>query len=376
MARACDGEYDLERPSRLPREALPSTGATPAAAAAGAAPANERQVARRSASGMNEHGGDVSTVRSRPRMKFRMLFAVSAGALVLTFAPLFFGCDDEVVTPRVEPVLLGRVETQSGDPIVGARIGVIYHFPVSPGLSRAEPDPHDSSHSARRQQGEQHSRLHLINSPNPFTGVTTFSFPVQASGPAALTVCDQANVLIRTLVGRPLPAGYHRVVWDGRNDAGRRLPPGVYIARLELGEGPSTETHEIRMFLWTPDLQYFQDGYLTTSGNDGQFKLVLRDLPVGESVPFWSDQMDSLGSQPVLSTLDVCAVTDSEYVSVLVDVQDRQSSLSVRLRVGGTDGSAASRVPQSPGAPPLPGTTQQVRRAPCGRASNRSLASQ
>jgi flagellar hook assembly protein FlgD len=38
---------------------------------------------------------------------------------------------------------------------------------------------------------------------------------------------------VRLLVAESLPAGTHRVSWDGRDDAGRLLPSGVYFYRLE-----------------------------------------------------------------------------------------------------------------------------------------------
>ena len=31
-------------------------------------------------------------------------------------------------------------------------------------------------------------------------------------------------------------AGEHTLIWNGRDDAGRRVSPGVYVARLEAGD--------------------------------------------------------------------------------------------------------------------------------------------
>ena len=30
------------------------------------------------------------------------------------------------------------------------------------------------------------------------------------------------------------PSGRHRVEWDGRDDGGGRVPPGIYLVRLEI----------------------------------------------------------------------------------------------------------------------------------------------
>ena len=43
-------------------------------------------------------------------------------------------------------------------------------------------------------------------------------------------------IIKMTETGLHLPAGYHSVVWDGRDRAGRPLPSGVYIARLVAGD--------------------------------------------------------------------------------------------------------------------------------------------
>ena len=37
---------------------------------------------------------------------------------------------------------------------------------------------------------------------------------------------------MRRIVNRRLEAGYHQLVWNGRDNAGRSTPSGIYIARL------------------------------------------------------------------------------------------------------------------------------------------------
>jgi flagellar hook assembly protein FlgD len=48
-----------------------------------------------------------------------------------------------------------------------------------------------------------------------------------------LVLHDVSGRLVRTLVEGTRSAGVHRVEWDGRDDGGRRLAAGVYLARLE-----------------------------------------------------------------------------------------------------------------------------------------------
>jgi hypothetical protein len=165
-----------------------------------------------------------------------------------------------------------------------------------------------------------------------------------------LTIFDHSNVQIRTLLDTTLRPGYYQVTWNGRNEAGKNMPPGVYVARLAVGEGPSEEIHEIRMFLWNPDVVYFREGCLTTSDAEGNFGLRLSDLPIGELVPFWTVEAESLGSQAVLSTFDVGAVTDSGFAVTNVDVFDRQNDVSLTLRIHPFVGPPANR-PLQPTAP-------------------------
>ena len=78
--------------------------------------------------------------------------------------------------------------------------------------------------------------------PNPFPGSTTISYRIPQSATVDLTVFDVRGRQVRTLErGAAREAGAHRVAWDGRDDAGRPLPAGVYFSQLEAGGVRSTE---------------------------------------------------------------------------------------------------------------------------------------
>ncbi|MCP4572135.1 MAG: hypothetical protein GY838_07245 [bacterium] len=73
----------------------------------------------------------------------------------------------------------------------------------------------------------------LAAHPNPFNPHTELVFDL--SGPATfdLVVYDLAGRRVRTLAqGRPAPGGPIALSWDGRDDAGRGLAAGIYLARL------------------------------------------------------------------------------------------------------------------------------------------------
>ena len=75
------------------------------------------------------------------------------------------------------------------------------------------------------------------NFPNPFSGKTTISYQVPngSNVPVVLKVYDVSGKVIRTLVEGEYGSGLYSVYWDGRNDTGRRVGPGIYFTRLTAG---------------------------------------------------------------------------------------------------------------------------------------------
>lgn len=78
--------------------------------------------------------------------------------------------------------------------------------------------------------------------PNPFNPRATIRYDVPAAGPVRLAVFDLAGRLLRTLVDESQAQGSFEAVWDGRDDRGRELGSGSYLARLEFGK-QSAVTH-------------------------------------------------------------------------------------------------------------------------------------
>jgi len=66
--------------------------------------------------------------------------------------------------------------------------------------------------------------------------ITTIRFDLQKAVDVQVSVYDIASRRIATLLNGHLSAGEHRVVWDGRDDAGNMVASGVYIYRLQAGE--------------------------------------------------------------------------------------------------------------------------------------------
>ena len=75
-------------------------------------------------------------------------------------------------------------------------------------------------------------RLHLANHPNPFNPLTRITFALEREAPVSLAVYDVQGRLVRRLAAGHRGAGPHTEIWDGTDDAGRRVGSGVYFARL------------------------------------------------------------------------------------------------------------------------------------------------
>lgn len=71
--------------------------------------------------------------------------------------------------------------------------------------------------------------------PNPFRNDTTISFRIVESAPVRVSIYDVRGTRIRTLLERPLAHGAHAASWDGRTDAGVRVPAGVYFYEVRAG---------------------------------------------------------------------------------------------------------------------------------------------
>jgi len=71
--------------------------------------------------------------------------------------------------------------------------------------------------------------------PNPFNPQVRIPLEVpEGAGPVELRVYDILGQSVRRLVEGRLQAGSHLVPWDGRDESGATVAPGVYLLRLEV----------------------------------------------------------------------------------------------------------------------------------------------
>lgn len=72
--------------------------------------------------------------------------------------------------------------------------------------------------------------------PTPFRRATVIRFALPQPATAKVAIYGAAGQLVRSLVEGTQPAGYHRVTWDGRDDAGASVARGIYYCRFRSGD--------------------------------------------------------------------------------------------------------------------------------------------
>ena len=79
------------------------------------------------------------------------------------------------------------------------------------------------------------------NYPNPFNPATTIPLAVPAGARNVdLTIYNVLGQPLRQVWNGPLPAGEHRLTWDGRDAQGQPVATGVYVYRLQVDEQTRT----------------------------------------------------------------------------------------------------------------------------------------
>jgi hypothetical protein len=70
------------------------------------------------------------------------------------------------------------------------------------------------------------------NQPNPLSSETKIAFRLPEAGHVELKVYEVSGRLVRTLLNGDQEPGLHSAVWNGLDDAGRRVAAGVYFYKL------------------------------------------------------------------------------------------------------------------------------------------------
>ena len=75
----------------------------------------------------------------------------------------------------------------------------------------------------------------LQNYPNPFNPTTKIEYSLAKSERVRLTIYNPLGQKVRVVIDEQKPAGNYAVLWNGRDDAGKQVPAGTYLYKLQAG---------------------------------------------------------------------------------------------------------------------------------------------
>jgi len=81
----------------------------------------------------------------------------------------------------------------------------------------------------------------ISNYPNPFNPETQIVFNLSETGHANLSIYNLKGQLVKIIADEILPAGNNRLIWNGRNEKGRKVSSGIYLLRLKSSSGTATK---------------------------------------------------------------------------------------------------------------------------------------
>ncbi len=84
------------------------------------------------------------------------------------------------------------------------------------------------------------------NYPNPFNALTRIGYRLPLAAELALNIYNLNGSLLRTLAQGHSQPGDYQVNWDGRDNAGRELPSGVYFYVLQYNDRSGAVQRECR----------------------------------------------------------------------------------------------------------------------------------
>jgi hypothetical protein len=78
------------------------------------------------------------------------------------------------------------------------------------------------------------------SSPNPFSVSTVIGFDLPHATSVSIRVYDTNGRAVTTLTEGLWPSGRHSVSWDGVDEGGKHVGPGIYFVRMRSGEYKAT----------------------------------------------------------------------------------------------------------------------------------------
>jgi flagellar hook assembly protein FlgD len=73
------------------------------------------------------------------------------------------------------------------------------------------------------------------NYPNPFNPTTEISFALKKASDVVLEIYNLRGQKVKTLVNESLQEGYHKAIWNGKDNDGKPVSSGIYFYEMKAG---------------------------------------------------------------------------------------------------------------------------------------------
>ena len=87
------------------------------------------------------------------------------------------------------------------------------------------------------------------NYPNPFNSETAIEYTLPKENQVKIVIYNMLGQKVKTLLDQTEPAGYKRIIWDGKNERGEIVSSGMYFYRIEAKSRKKTLTQTNKMLL-------------------------------------------------------------------------------------------------------------------------------
>ncbi len=79
------------------------------------------------------------------------------------------------------------------------------------------------------------------NYPNPFNPITKLAYTIPSNQHVELKIINVLGRKVNTLVFEDQEAGFHQIIWNGKDSNGNTISSGVYLYQLKVGECVQTK---------------------------------------------------------------------------------------------------------------------------------------
>ena len=87
------------------------------------------------------------------------------------------------------------------------------------------------------------------NYPNPFNPSTIIKFSLKADSKVVLDIFNIKGQIVKTLINDQLSAGYHNLVWNGKDSNSKNVSSGIYFSSFKASDGNEDYTSVKKMIL-------------------------------------------------------------------------------------------------------------------------------